>query len=268
MTTGVISNYLENKILGHTIGNTSFTSPGTSIYVALFTSATSQDDANSGTEVSTSGTGYGRVQVTAWNAPSSGSTANTNAINFTTATADWGVVRYVGIMDNSTGGNLLFWGQLTEDKEVGTGDTFSIAAGDLDLYLGGAMSYALSGSVINHTLRNTPLAVSGSKVYAALYFNNPGFAGTGTEVSGSAGYSRKNITQWSTPVAGSIVNAAVEAFGAATSAWGSVSHVGIKNTEGSTGGDLLYFGALSSAKNVGNGDTFRFSASALSITVG
>ena len=183
------------------------------------------------------------------------------------ASADWGTIRYVGILDNSSGGNLLFWGQLTEDKEVGTGDTFSIAAGDMDLYLGGAMAYACSGSIINHVLRNTAMPVSGSKVYAALYFNNPDLDDDGTEVSGSAGYARKNITQWSTPVAGSTVNIAVEAFGAATSAWGTVTHVGIKNTEGSTGGDLLYFGALTASKNVGNGDTFRFSASALSVTV-
>lgn len=265
MTTAVISDTLEIEIINHTLRNTTYTSSGESIYIALFTSATAQDDANAGTEVS--GTGYERVQVTAWDAPSSGSTANTNAINFATAGGDWGTVRYVGIMDASTSGSLLFWGQLTEDKEVGTGDTFSIAAGDLDLYLGGAISYALSGSLINHILRNTAMPVSGSKVYAALYFNDPGFAGTGTEVSGSAGYARKNITDWSVPVTGSTVNVATEAFGAASSAWGNITHVGIKNAEGSTGGDLLYFGALTAPKNVGSGDTFRFSASALSITV-
>ena len=265
MTTGVISNYLENKILDHSLRNTSYTTPGTSIYIALFTDATAQNDANGGTEVS--GGDYARVQVTGWDAPTSGSSANTSDITFTTASADWGNLRYIGIMDASTAGNLLFWGQLTEDKDVTNGDTFSISAEDIDLYIGGAFSYAASGSVINHVLRNTAMAVSGSKVYAALYFDDPTANDTGTEVSGSAGYSRKNITQWSEAVAGSSVNIAVEAFGAASSTWGTITHVGIKNAEGATGGDLLYYGALTTPRTVGNGDTFRFSASALSISV-
>jgi len=265
MTTGVISNYLENKILDHTLRNSAYTSPGEDIYIALFTDDTAQDDANSGTEVS--GGDYARVQVTAWNAPSSGSTANTSDITFPTASADWGNIRYVGIMDASTEGNLLFWGQLDEDKDVTNGDTFSVSAEDLDIWLGGAFSTACSGSVINHTLRNTAMGVSGSKVYVALYFDDPTAADVGTEVSGSAGYSRKNITDWSEPVSGSTVNVAIEAFGAASSTWGTISHIGIKNTEGPTGGDLLYYGALTDSKTVGNGDTFRFSASALSITI-
>lgn len=265
MTTGVISDYLENKILDHTLRNTAYTSPGTSIYIALFTDAAVQDDANSGIEVT--GGDYARVQVSAWNAPTSGSSANTGDITFATASANWGNIRYIGIMDAATDGNLLFWGQLTEDKDVTDGDTFSISAGDIDLYIGNALSYAASGSIINHVLRNTAMTVSGSKVYVSLYFNDPTANDTGTEISGSAGYTRKNITQWSNPVAGSSVNIAVEAFSPATSTWGEVTHIGIKNAEGAIGGDLVYYGALTISRTVGNGDTFRFSASALSVSV-
>jgi hypothetical protein len=39
----------------------------------------------------------------------------------------------VGILDNSTGGNLLLYGTLTANKSLDAGDTLRIAAGDLDI---------------------------------------------------------------------------------------------------------------------------------------
>ena len=265
-TTGVISDYLENKIIDHTLRNQSYASPGTNVYVALFTDATVQNDANDGTEVDA--TAYQRVQVTNWDAPTSGSTSNGADINFPTAGANWGNIRYIGIFDASTHGNLLFWGQLDEDKDVTNGDTFSIQAEDLDIWLGGAFGYAASGSIINHVLRNSAMPVSGSKVYVALYTENPTAADTGAELD-KAGYTRKNITNWSAPIlgSGSTINTQIEAFEPAEETWGEITHIGIKNTEGTSGGDLLYYGPLQDSRTVGNGDTFRFSEGALSVTV-
>lgn len=125
------SNYLENALVNHVLRNTPYTSPGTSIYVALFT--TDPTDAGSGTEVS--GGSYAREQVTAWDAPSNGATANTSDIVFTTATASWGTISHVGVYDAATVGNLLFHGPLSASKDVGNGVTFTIAAGDLDIVL-------------------------------------------------------------------------------------------------------------------------------------
>jgi len=264
LTTAVISDYLENKIMNHIFNATAYTTPGSTIYLALYTDATAQTDAGAGTEVT--GGGYARVNVTAWDAPNSGSTANTNAITFPTATDNnWGNVRYVGITDGSAAMNLLYWGQLSADKTVNTGDTFSIAAGDLDLYLGGAISVALSGSIINHTLRATATPnYYGSGVYVGLYTADPTSLGTGTEVSGGD-YARKLIADWSNSVSGSVENGATEAYTAASADWGAVSHVGLRT--GLTGGELLFFGSLTAPKTVYSGDTFRFSGSALKITI-
>lgn len=41
--------------------------------------------------------------------------------NFPAATADWGEIRYVGIMDAATGGNVLFYGEVTSYKFVTAG---------------------------------------------------------------------------------------------------------------------------------------------------
>lgn len=129
-----MSDYLEVEIRKHIFRTGSFTKP-TVLYIALYTAAPS--DAGGGTEVT--GGSYARVACNPgdanWSGASStsGLTDNVSAITFPTASASWGTVTHLGILDASSGGNLLFHGALTASKTVGSGDTFSIAAGDLDI---------------------------------------------------------------------------------------------------------------------------------------
>lgn len=128
------SDYMENNIVNWMRG-TSFPAAPANVYISLHTADVT--DAGSGTEVS--GGSYARVAVAAttaqWDATSGtdGHTQNTNAINFPTATGSWGTVTHAGVWDASSAGNLLYHGVLTVSKTVTSGDTFSIAAGDLDL---------------------------------------------------------------------------------------------------------------------------------------
>ena len=124
------SNHLETEILDHVFGGNAYTAPAT-LYLALFTS--NPDEDASGTEVSTSGTAYARQTVTF---TVSGNTATTDAaVEYSTATANFGTVSYVGVMDASTGGNLLAYAALTSSKTIETGDVFRVPAGDLDITL-------------------------------------------------------------------------------------------------------------------------------------
>lgn len=120
-----MSNYLENKILDHVLKNTSYTSP-TTVYLGLYT--TDPTDAGSGTEVS--GGSYARQPIS-FAAASSGSSASSADITFPQATASWGTVAYVGILDQLTTGNLLFHTALTTSKAIDTGDIFKITTGNL-----------------------------------------------------------------------------------------------------------------------------------------
>ena len=127
-----LSNYLENELIDHILRNAAYSSPGTAIWISLYTN--SQGDSDSGTEVS--GSGYARIQCTGWDAPSNGATANTAEIDFGTASGGaWGTITSVGIKDSSTAGNLLFYGNLDSPKTVNDGDGFKFAAGDLDVTL-------------------------------------------------------------------------------------------------------------------------------------
>ena len=125
------SDYLEDKVLDHVFGGNAYTAPST-LYVALYTSAPS--DTGGGTEVS--GGGYVRKTATFNVSGTNPTTAsNTAAIEYPTATANYGTVVAVGIFDASSSGNLLAYANLTTSKVVSTGDVFRFNTGDLDITL-------------------------------------------------------------------------------------------------------------------------------------
>ncbi len=125
------SDYLEDKVLDHVFGGNAFTAP-TTLYVALYTVAPS--DTGGGTEVS--GGAYAR-QTGAFTVSGTNPTTATNsaAIEYPTATADYGTVVAVGILDASSSGNLLAYSTLDASKVVSSGDVFRFNAGDLDITL-------------------------------------------------------------------------------------------------------------------------------------
>jgi hypothetical protein len=136
------SNYLENKVLDHVLGEgaRTFTSPAT-LYLALFNNTSGNALANleAGTltdEISTSGTAYGR-QAVDFAAAASGTAATNGTVTWTTATASWGTVTHVAVMDGGTvgSGNVLFYGALTASKAIDTGDTFQISSSNLTVSL-------------------------------------------------------------------------------------------------------------------------------------
>jgi hypothetical protein len=124
-----ISNYLENALINGTIRATTYTAPST-VYVGLYTS--DPTDANTGTEVT--GGSYARQSAT-FAAPSNGSSASNADITFPQATANWGTVGWIGILDASTSGNLLYHTALDAAKTIETGDIFKIASGNLTVTL-------------------------------------------------------------------------------------------------------------------------------------
>ena len=122
------SNYLENKVLLHVFGGTSYTAPSTK-YLALYTS--DPGDGNTGTECS--GTSYARQTITFTVVNDTAS--NNAAVEFPVAGSSWGTITHVGILDNLTSGNLLAHGALTASKAIASGDVFRVENGDLDITL-------------------------------------------------------------------------------------------------------------------------------------
>jgi hypothetical protein len=126
---GSKTDYYENKMLEH-LFETAYTAPDP-LYIGLYTTA--NDDSTPGTECN--GGNYGRESVAqgaGWTTAAS-ATENASDITFTEATASWGTVVAFAICDAVSGGNQLYWGDLTASKVIDSGDTAKIPAGDLDI---------------------------------------------------------------------------------------------------------------------------------------
>ena len=124
-----MSNYLENKVLDYVLRDQADWAP-TSVHLALHTADPAED--GSGAEVS--GGSYAR-QTIDFNAAAGtgGAVTNSTAEDFTDMPAC--TVTHIGIWDASTSGNLLYHGAVSSSKTVASGDTISLAAGQLTVTL-------------------------------------------------------------------------------------------------------------------------------------
>ena len=127
------STYLANKLLDHQVGKTSYSMP--TVYVGL--SSTTPTLAG-GNITEPSGGSYARVQTSGstWNAANAGAIDNAQAITFPQASADWvsgSNLTYGVLYDAASNGNVLGYGALATPKNVLTGDTATIGAGQLTI---------------------------------------------------------------------------------------------------------------------------------------
>ncbi len=118
----------ETRVLTWVFTASSATRP-TAWFIALYTAA--PNDTGGGTEVS----GGGYVRKSATFTVSGDTASNSGAIEYPTATGNYGTVSHVGIFDASSGGNLIAYAALSVSKTISTGDVLRIPAGDLDVTL-------------------------------------------------------------------------------------------------------------------------------------
>lgn len=98
--------------------------------------------------------------------------------------------------------------------------------------------------------------------YVGLFTTDPTDADSGTEVSGT-NYARVSVSF--TVTGPTAENATVTFAAAGAGGWGTITHVGIYDA--STGGNLIFHGAVTTSKQIDEGDTFQISSGALTITL-
>lgn len=140
-----------------------------------------------------------------------------------------------------------------------------------------AMSDYLENKLVDHLFRAQTLAAPAT-LHIGLLTAAPSDSGGGTEVSGN-NYARVAVTSslanWagtqaaasttaSSGTGGQTSNNAAITFPTPSGNWGTVSHFGIYDA--STGGNLLFWGALTIAKTINQSDTVSFPAASLTIT--
>ena len=87
------------------------------------------------TEPSTIGTGYSRCEMKDLSVPAEGAIHNTTVIRFPESITDWGVMTHYVVYDALTGGNLLFYGQLSKKRTIESNTILAIKAGELKIEL-------------------------------------------------------------------------------------------------------------------------------------
>lgn len=134
---GSFGDYLEKELLDHVFGNAAYAAPAT-LYLALST-ADPLDDGSGLTEPA--GGSYARLAVannaTNWPAATGATATKSNGVqfDFITATASWGVITHMAIMDAASGGNMLGHASLATSKTIDSGDTVNFKIGELDITL-------------------------------------------------------------------------------------------------------------------------------------
>ena len=131
-----MTDWFESGILNQIFRGITLTLPSTGVYIGLTSDSPTDADP---TANELSGNGYARIHVPTgdWNAPVADGNGqlvdNSAAIDFATATGNWGYASGVIICDAVSGGNILMRGDLTTPRDVLSGDTFRFSAGDMDI---------------------------------------------------------------------------------------------------------------------------------------
>jgi hypothetical protein len=295
ITTGVMSNYLENKVLNYLFTGVEYKPPEVR-YIALYENSAGPTDSDTGTEQTAQyATYYERFRTSASSVDSrfiiSGSMAyNQEIISWGPAGPTWHF--YIdygwGIRDSLVGGNLLFWGLLDtpimnppEDSLItlGTGKLQISLCSPLNQTTGGWTAIAAT-KIINWLTNGSTVApipwtpANGMKV---ALIRNPVFdAGNNlvswTEVSTTGtGYSQQTISasSWDN---NSIYQTGTFFFNGhrlifteqASSFWGTVSDILLYD---STSASALYWGHLPTPIVVNQYDKFIIESGALTVTL-
>lgn len=130
-----------------------------------------------------------------------------------------------------------------------------------------AKAQTLSNLLLDAVLSNVAY-VSPAAVWCALYTVTPTPTTAGTEVVTAGGtlYDRVSATFVSPPVAGVTSNSGAITFPVAGAAWGHVEGAAIVDNATPGAGNVLYFGDLTTHKDVGVGDQLSFGVGALTVT--
>ncbi|MHA1215906.1 MAG: phage tail fiber protein [Candidatus Thorarchaeota archaeon] len=224
---GKASDYLENELIDHLVGNGSW-SPPASYYIAL--SKADPTDDGSGLDEPTGDYARKSTAPGDWNTASSRSITNANDIVFAEATSDWAPVgdeiTHFAIMDASTGGNMLFYGEFTASRTITTGDTFVIPSGSLEISVdSGGWSDYLSNELLDHVFGKSTFTPP-SNLYVALSLADPTDDGSGLEYPVGDSYSHVSTSSadWDTASGGITYNANDITFTTATGNWGTITH--------------------------------------------
>lgn len=278
---GSFSDYSEGALMNHLFG-TAYSRPAT-VYLALCTA----DPTDTGTGASMNevadANGYARKAIT-FAAASSRRITQSGAVTFDAASGSWGTITHWAVLDSTThgAGNLLAHGSFSPSFAVVSGNTPSVTSGQVYIEVSAGSGEGFTTQLCNWLLdmmfRNQAYAQPAT--YIALLDSAGADADTtlttaGKEATGTD-YARVLVNKaggsspaWEAVSGGATQNAGEISFPTVGSGgWSTV--VGMAIVDGGTlnaGNVLMYDNDQVSDQTPGAGDTVKFSAGALDVSL-
>lgn len=256
---GSLSNVAEIALLKHLTKETAYT-PAATLYLALATSDPGEAATGASmNEVANSGS-YARQAIT-FGAAASRRVTQSGTVTFTAATGSWGTVTHWAVVDSAThgAGNVLAYGALGASKSVISGNTPSVASGEVyvEITAGNGLTNYFANGFLDRMFRNQAFTIAAN--YFALSTTTPTDAGGNiTEPSGN-NYARPiiNTTGGASPAWGAVGSSTVSpantvTFATPSGSWGAITYIVIYDAI--TTGNAIGFVSTTS-QTPGNGDT-------------
>jgi len=267
---GSLSDYAELELLDH-VCNAAY-SPAATMYLALCTG--DPTDAGTGAsmnECADSGS-YARTAIS-FGAASARRITQDATVTFPAATGGWGTVTHWAIVDSGThgAGNMLAHGAFTTSKSIISGNTPSVASGQVYVeYSAGEISTYLANALLGLMFDNTAYAKPAT--YIALYTATIADSDeTGTECAGGD-YARKQVNinggaspTWDLAASGNVDNTHAIVFPTASASWGTVVAAAV--CDAATVGHILFYDNGVADQAVASGDTVTFAIGAFDINM-
>jgi hypothetical protein len=247
-----LSNYAENKAIEHLTGTTTWTKP-TNTYVQLHTASPGEDCTTAVAATTTR-------QQASWAAAASRAIATNAALNWTIASNE--TISHFSIWDASTAGNPIAYGAFSASVVEQTNDTFTVASGGLTLdftTITSAISTYAANALLEHMTGKTSWTKP-TTVYVQLHTGAPGLAGTSNVAATST---RTTSGGFGAGSNGTVLNSANIDFTAAANE--TITHFSL--FDASTAGNNLWGDAVTASKAILTGQTVRFGAGVLSLTL-
>lgn len=277
---GSLTNYAENVVLEHLTRETAY-SPVSTLYLALCTGDPGEAATGAScNECSNSGNSYARAAITFAAASELGrSIANTGIVTFTTLTGSAGTASHFAICDSGTygAGNVLAYGQFVESKTLVSGNTPTVASGEISISIasGTLSNYAVKG-MLDRMFRNQTFTISANALGLATATISDGTTGsTVTEVANSNGYARLAINaaggaqpSWASAGSASVTsNANQWTMPTPSGSWGTVVASFIANNATHASGEILIYDNGITDQAVGTDDVVYYATGQFSLTV-
>lgn len=273
---GSITDYLEGELLDHVLNNSAAPQTAT-VYLALATA--DPTDAATGAsmnEVADSGS-YARKAITFGTAgtPTARRIIQSATVTFDQATGSWGTITHWAIVDSAThgAGNVLAHGALASSKSVVSGNTPSVASGEVYVeFSAGEISDYLAEALLDYIFRNQ--AFTPPATYVALTTATIADTDTGATITEPAGgaYARKLVSPnggssptWDLAASSVVDNTHDIDMTASGASWGTIVAVAIVDNATAGAGNLLLYDNGLTDQAVGDGDTAHFAAGDLDI---